>query len=344
MQYTYREILTQTEAWQQALEKVQAQASSLQALWQDRPFRGVLFVGCGSTYYLARAAAAFFRAHVGHMALALPGGEVMLYPDSAYPNRVPGPTLLVAISRSGTTTETVRAVEAFLRADRGTVLAFTNHPESPLAQLAHAVVSIEAGQEQSVVQTRSFASMYVATTAWTLTLAGKSDLLQAMAHLPAAGQDLLARYEETMRSLAGQAWSLVFVLGSDFRHGLAQEIALKLQETSLTPALAYPFLDFRHGPKSLVEPGVLVVGMLSPSQQGWERPVLHEAASMGAHTLALGPAGADVVFPQAVPEPLQGVLYLPLLQLLAYYRALAKGLNPDRPRNLTAVVRLEGDG
>jgi glucosamine--fructose-6-phosphate aminotransferase (isomerizing) len=83
-----------------------------------------------------------------------------------------------------------------------------------------------------------------------------------------------------------------------------------------------------------------VVGLLSEKNLSHERAVLDEMKILGGKIVALGETGADVSFECHIPEPLRGVLYLPVLQLMAYYRSQAKGLNPDWPANLTAVVKL----
>ncbi len=88
--------------------------------------------------------------------------------------------MLVAISRSGTTTETVKAVEKFKKEKRGDVVVISNYDEV-LSRLADVNIVIDKGQEESVAQTRSFASMYVAVTAFCARMAGRDDLLDAMA-------------------------------------------------------------------------------------------------------------------------------------------------------------------
>jgi glucosamine--fructose-6-phosphate aminotransferase (isomerizing) len=81
--------------------------------------------------------------------------------------------------------------------------------------------------------------------------------------------------------------------------------------------------------------------MLSDTNHSHEAKVLTEMKALGGTVLALGEKDADVSFESGVPESVRGVLYLPVLQLLAFYRSLAKGLNPDRPNHLTAVVQLD---
>jgi glucosamine--fructose-6-phosphate aminotransferase (isomerizing) len=80
--------------------------------------------------------------------------------------------------------------------------------------------------------------------------------------------------------------------------------------------------------------------MLSDANRVHEAKVLEEMKALGGTVVSLGESEADVQFESNIPESVRGVLYLPVLQLIAFYRSVAKGLNPDRPANLTAVVKL----
>jgi len=84
----------------------------------------------------------------------------------------------------------------------------------------------------------------------------------------------------------------------------------------------------------------MVVGLLSEEQRGYEQAVLSDIKKHGGSTLTLSERQADIEFDSSLPEAARGVLYLPALQLLAYYRAVSFSLNPDQPRNLSAVVEL----
>ena len=90
----------------------------------------------------------------------------------------------------------------------------------------------------------------------------------------------------------------------------------------------------------MVNENAVVVGMLSDANRVHEAKVLAEMETLGATVASIGEKDADVEFESGIPESVRGVLYLPVLQLMAFYRSLAKGLNPDRPNNLTAVVKL----
>jgi glucosamine--fructose-6-phosphate aminotransferase (isomerizing) len=236
----------------------------------------------------------------------------------------------------------VEAVRAFRASLGEEVLVITNYGERTLAGLGALTIAIPAGQEQSIAQTRSFASMYVASAAIAALLAGRDDLLEAMARLPEVGDRLIARYEPLARQV-GQDLDLdrFYFLGSGPRYGLACEANLKMKEMTLTHSEPFHFLEFRHGPKAMVGKSTLIVGLLSEACRRYEAPVLYEMRALGARVLSLAEQDADVAFASGVPESVRNVLYLPALQLMAYHRTLAKGLNPDEPAHLDAVVRLE---
>jgi glucosamine--fructose-6-phosphate aminotransferase (isomerizing) len=159
---------------------------------------------------------------------------------------------------------------------------------------------------------------------------------------------LIQRHQSLAQSV-GENLDLgqVFFLGSGPRYGLACEAMLKLKEMSLTTSEAYHSLEFRHGPKSMVDEGTLVVGLLSDEAREAETAVLNEMKELGATILILAESGeglswADYVvsFESDLPELARLPLFLPVLQLFAFYRSVRKGLDPDAPRHLDAVVEL----
>jgi glucosamine--fructose-6-phosphate aminotransferase (isomerizing) len=332
--HTYKEIKSQIEAWQEAYLKV----TQLESLPYKGNYEQVIFTGCGSTYYLSVAAAALYQELTGCSAKAIPGGELLLNSKTVLTDQK---TLLVAASRSGTTTETVRAVEQFKAEKRGEVVVISNYDET-LSRLAAVNIVISKGQEISIAQTRSFASLYVAASAFCARMAERDDLLSLMNGLPKAGERLIEKYESFAKRIGENLdFDRFYFLGSGIRYGLACEANLKMKEMTLTHSEAFHFLEFRHGPMSMVNENTVVVGMLSDVNRSHEEKVLSEMEALGATVTTFGEKDAGVVFESGIPESIYGVLYLPILQLMSFYRSVAKGLNPDRPNNLTAVVKLE---
>jgi glucosamine--fructose-6-phosphate aminotransferase (isomerizing) len=138
-----------------------------------------------------------------------------------------------------------------------------------------------------------------------------------------------------------------FFLGSGPYYGLACEAMLKMKEMSLSYSEAFHFLEFRHGPMSMVNSRTLIVGLLSETAFLHEATVLKDMASLGAKILAVTPKETglggkhdQILLPAGLSDLERGPLYLPILQLLAFYRSLNNGKDPDQPTNLRAVVHL----
>jgi glucosamine--fructose-6-phosphate aminotransferase (isomerizing) len=333
--HTYNEIKSQTEAWAQALVEV----ARIKSIPNPAEVEQVIFTGCGSTYYLSLAAAALYQELTGRAARAVPASELLLNPQTVVRDNISH--LLIAISRSGTTTETVKATEKFKEEQRGQVVVISNY-EEVLSKYADINIVISKGQEESVAQTRSFASMYVAVTAFCIRMAGRWDLMETVNGLPKVGEKLIEKYEAYAKSIGENLeFDRFYFLGSATRYGLSCEGNLKMKEMTLTHSEPFHFLEFRHGPMSMVNEKAVVVGMLSDTNRVHEAKVLEEMKALGGTVASLGESEADVQFESNLPESVRGVLYLPVLQLMAFYRSVAKGLNPDRPANLTAVVKLD---
>ena len=336
------EIESQPGVWMATWRELLQSRERLSALLFSQCWDGILFVGCGSTYYLSLAAASLHQQVTGQKTQASPSSEVVLFPAGVYPD-VRQMVLMVAVSRSGETTETLQAAEEHHR--RGMpVLAITCDGDSRLAGLAEAAFACEEAREQSVPQTRSFTSMYLAAQYLSGLVAADDTYLAALEALSEHGRDVLRRSADLALSLAGQNWQRAVFLGSGPYYGLACEAMLKLKEMALAWSEAYHFPEFRHGPISLVDEQTLVVGMLSDTAAEAEQAVLEEVSRLGGQTLAVGERVAPETAQQALslesglPELARGPLLLLPLQLLAYHRALEQGLDPQRPRHLRQVV------
>ncbi len=345
--HTLAEIMSQPTVWASALDAFRTQAPALRALWRERPAAQVLFTGCGSTYYLSIAGAALFQTLTGVPAVARPASELVLFPNLAFAPK--GDTLLVAVSRSGSTTETVEAVRAFRAHAGGRVVTITCDGGSPLVQQADLSLVAAEAQEQSIAQTRSFASMAILTEALAGELSGRDT--GALGKLPGVVERLLNDYQALARAV-GEDASLerFFFLGTGWLYGIACEAMLKMKEMSLSYSEAFHALEFRHGPMSMVNERTFIVGLLSDQAWRQEATVLREMHARDAQILALaeddregelvGWARGVIRLRSGLPEWARAVLYLPALQLMAYYRAMARGQDPDRPANLDAVVSL----
>jgi glutamine---fructose-6-phosphate transaminase (isomerizing) len=345
--HTIREIMSQPSAWQSALDGVAAQRAALMALltaYRDKP---LVALGSGSPFYLATAWAALVRAHARRSCVASPSAELLFHHGTVLAERTPA--LAVIFSRSGETSEAIAAARMIQR-DGGAVIAVGCDAATTLMRTADVAVEVAEGREESAAQTRSFAGMFITGQAIVAMMGDDGDnLATALARLPQLGPALLKRARATVgQAAAAPALECIFVLGAGVRYGIACETALKFQEMSLTHIHAYNPLEFRHGPMAMADERALVIGLIGDRGGDEELAVLHEAQKYGARIVAIAERwsplmdGLDVPFTldSGLPEYARTALYLPPLQLMAYERAMAKGLNPDAPRNVTKFVRI----
>ena len=293
----------------------------------------LIVTGAGSSYYLAQSAAAALRLVAGLPAVAAPLSEMLLRPAVVLARGSVAQQVVVVISRSGSTTEAVAVAEASRGRGQPTV-AVTCRPASPMATAADAVLASPLGDEAAIVMTRSFVSMLGLLLRVAARLGGDAVLAADLDSAASRWREATALVEPAL-ALAAADPTRVAVLGGGVAYGLANEVVLKITEMSQLPAAAWEPLEFRHGPMSICEPGVLVVGLLGGDGAAEEGRVLDESAALGATTWQLG-----LDSPAADLHPLARLpLLLHPLQALAVGVALRRGLDPDRPRHLGQVVR-----
>jgi glucosamine--fructose-6-phosphate aminotransferase (isomerizing) len=342
--HTKQEILSQPDIWEKTLNHLGRLDSSLYPHVNE--YDQVVFSGCGSTFYLSRWAARACEKETGIISRAVPASDLLLFPDQWLPKGKK--TLLVAVSRSAETTETILAVKRFQAGSYGETVVVTCYPDRELAKLTSNVLGVPDAQEESVAQTRSFSNMLLAVS-W---LIAKKIPDGLPANFSKVGENLINQYRSAADRLGrDQSISKFFFLGSGSFYGLANEAMLKMKEMSLSYSECYHPLEFRHGPMSMVDAESLIISLINETAREHEYALLRDVQSKGARTLGFldqddqkaGDALNDrVLLRSGMPELWRAPLYLPILQFMAYERAISKGLDPDHPTNLTSVVVLHG--
>jgi glutamine---fructose-6-phosphate transaminase (isomerizing) len=347
-EHTRIEIYSQAESWQGAIDAVIAQQADISRFFAQHANRPVVFVGCGSPYYLNLTAASVYRELTGKLAMAVPASELLLNLDNAFPGG--SASLVVAVSRSGETTELVAACKMLKEQHGSPLVLITVSNNTSLQKLADLSVVIANASEQSVAQTRSFSAMLLATLATIAIVAKNDQLLSEFRQLPALVLAYLDRIQQPIAELISRGFERIFFLGSGLRHGLAHEGSLKMKEMSLSNSEPFYFMEFRHGPQSMVDEHTLIVGLVSAKADATETQVLREMVQFGGSVAAISstpghlrsPHYVDIETVVGLSEIAQLILYMPALHLLAYNQAMRKGLDCDNPRNLHAWIKLPG--
>ena len=224
--HTWNEISSQGEVWKRVLEEQSRSAVVKEILDGSARRRRWVFIGCGTSYYLAEAAAVSWSTLTGQPAIALPSSEVLLFPELI---RSEGEDVqTVAISRSGRTSETVRAAAALKSELRLPVIGISCEAGSKLEATCDKTIVLTACDEQSTVMTRSFTSMLLSLQLLGAQRGGKVGFveeLQAMAGKFAAS---FGEWAEAMeRLVAAHTFADFVFLGQGGFHGIAREAALR---------------------------------------------------------------------------------------------------------------------
>lgn len=345
-QYTRLEILGQAGAWSAAVDSVAAQRERIRDIFGREQDRAVVFIGCGSPYFLCQSAAASYLQLSRKSALALPASDIAFDLNAALP--AGPPPIVIAVSRTGETTELIAACQRM--AESGSpLIAVTIAEASSLTRLADVSVAISSAGEKSLAQTKSFSAMLIATLGLVSIAAGETRLLDELRGMANAAGRIVEVATDLARTIVDHPFRRAFFLGSGPRYGIAREGMMKMTEMSLTDANAYSLMEFRHGPQTMVDEDALVVGLLSPGAPEHEIAVLAEMGNLGATVLAIGLPEDErrsemaFVFPSSGFTTLANLLdNVPILQLLALHQAEIKGVDPDMPRHLARFVNLTG--
>ena len=267
-------------------------------------------------------------------------------------------TVVVAISQSGETADTLAALQEAKQ--RGALaLGLVNVVGSSISRETDAGVYLRVGPEIGVASTKAFlgqvcvATMLAAFVGRRRFLSGDAvrELLEQMERIPAHIERILAQSEEIKRATARYVdrdnW---LFLGRGYNYPVALEGALKLKEISYIHAEGMPAAEMKHGPIALIDEGMPVVFVATRNSQ-YEKILsnIEEVRSRGGHVIAVATEGdeeirrhvQEVFWVPDVPEPLQPLLTVVPLQLLAYHAALMRGRDVDKPRNLAKSVTVE---
>jgi glutamine---fructose-6-phosphate transaminase (isomerizing) len=351
--HTLAEILSQPQIWSETDAQLQKSDTLLRLAETFSPRSPWLFVGCGSSYYLSRLIAALWTKHFYIPATGVPASELLFAPEETL--RRIGAEQIVLMSRSGETTEILRAAELLQLHKTVQTLGVTCNPQSVLEKLCTHTFKLDWADEKSTVMTRSFSAILLAFQRLGLQFVGDQQLSAALDELPRKGRAWFDANARKIQEFAGKRKFADYVfLGQGVHYWLAQEAALKVTEMSSSYAQVYHSLEFRHGPRSIAGPDTLITFYISDAANEAETTLVRELKELGAATCVIVNRASpelkkhsDLLVELALdgPEFARYALTAIPAHLLGTAVGLRKGLNPDAPKNLTrAVVLSSSDG
>ncbi|MBS7653353.1 glutamine--fructose-6-phosphate transaminase (isomerizing) [Candidatus Bathyarchaeota archaeon] len=350
--FMLKEIYEQPQSLRNA-RRLQRQYLDLLTAFLDRG-RELYLVAAGTSYHACLAASYMFSKLARIATFPVVSSEFI----ENYGSSVGIDSVVLAVSQSGETYDTLKAVDhARMRA--ATILGITNVVGSTLTRVSRAYIVQQSGPEIGVAATKTFTSQLMVLAQLALRLArarGKisqdeADEFEAkLGEIPVLVERVLEDHGGRMEALAKKYMdsNLFLFLGRGISSATAFEGRLKLLELTYIPALAYQAGESKHGPISVVEEGVPCI-FLCPRGETRKDIIgnIMEMKARGARIISLceeddreiiNLSDDYIPMPRGIPELLSPIPYVVPLQLLAYQMAVAKGLDPDKPRNLAKSV------
>lgn len=343
---SYDEILKQNDSWEAILKDKKKYIEKLEAFKND-DIKNAIFIGCGSSYYISLSGSFIFSKLTGINSKAVPASEIIFYPEVYLPAEAK--TIVFAVSRSGKTTEVIKAIEKISNYNNIITVAFTCYENSELAKLCDYSFITKKGKEKSVVMTKSFTSLLFAIQQFSGIWGNKKSYLKKLDKLPELFNLYIEKWQNRIQEyVSDNSFEFYEFLGHGNYYGVANEAMLKMKEMAIVSSEDFHSLEFRHGPKSIVNKKMLITIYTGETTYTKEVNLIEELLEYGANLFIIGNnisakiKNAPRTFVIDLNTEFSQFVLTPLIivpsQLYAYFVATSKGLDVDNPQNLTQVV------
>lgn len=336
--------------------RLQEHYLDLMATFPDRASE-VFLVACGTSYHACLAASYMFSKLAFLATYPVIASEFI----EQHGKSVNIDSTILAVSQSGETADTLAAVNC-ARQRAATILGLTNTIGSTLTRVSRVYIGQQSGPEIGVAATKTFSAQLCVLAQLALRLAKKRGkvsqdemdyLAERLQKIPDIVETVIKTQENKVKQIAKKYKDakVFFFLGRGISTATAYEGRLKLMEIAYMPALAFPAGESKHGPISLIEPDFPVI-FICPRDETHKTLIgnIMEMKARGASIIAVIEEGDEEIqkladdyieVPKGVPEVLSPIPFVVPLQILAYYMAIERGHDPDKPRNLAKSVTVK---
>ena len=342
MDTTYKEIQDTFNALTKTAKYIDGKWSEIEAFIRDK--KRFIFVGCGSSYSIAKSYAAICNMSTGVPASALAAGDILIH-ASRYKKMISG-AAVVFISRSGRTSEILKALDALLEQKISfSVLSLIAAGDTPLSEKSDFSLETPWAFDESVCQTRCVTNFYFMGAYIFAKYTNDKPVMDDLIYIAQSGAGFLSSAEKLAKELAPKTWNRAVVFADAELEGLAEEGALVFKEVCQLPANYYHVLDVRHGPIVLIGQHTLNILCLG-SCCDLERSLIGDIRKKSEFVVAFSDRAVDVEgvtcinFGRQLQHIARGVPFIILCQLIAYEKSKETGANPDQPTGLDPWIAL----
>lgn len=342
---TYKEIYLQPESFEAIHETLEDIYGVLDKVFAEE-YDELIFTGCGSSFYLAQAAAHAFSSYNEIPSKAVCCSELYYFPEAFVKNRK---TLVLPITRKSYTTEVRMAIDKVRNYSGVKSLAITCDKDS--ARYNDFVILSPDTAEESVIMTRSFTSMMYLAVVMAMYAGGKKEEIAAMNGYGDSARDALKKMDEMAKRMIAEheGLNLFIILGQGINYGIANECMNKIKEMGLSNSEAYFSLEYRHGPMSLADENTLIVFLSHSETVKGDAKLLAQMKEYGAVTAAIGKEASVYLkdadycldLPYGYNDTQAAALIGFIGQFIGFYIAEKKGIDADSPRHLSQAIVIQ---
>ncbi len=341
--FMLKEIHEQPQVAREVLHMLAGSAEVEQVLDAIRNARQVYFIGCGTSYHACLAGSVYFAQLAGRAVIPVLAPQFI----PQYLPAVNQQDVGIFVSQSGETKDVLNALQA-AEARGMTCLGLANVIGSTLTKATACWLPLCCGYEISVPATKTFTNQVVTFLYLAYRLAGKDT--RPLEQIPALMEETLAMTEAQIQAITPDInrWNDLYCLGYGATYPMALEGALKLKEITYAHCEGMLSTEFKHGPLSAVTEGFPVLFVAGPDDVPLIVSGINEVTCRGGRAVAIGQEDArlranasDVITLPAATSEISSLLSVLPLQMLAYHMSVARGYDPDFPRNLSKTLTVD---
>lgn len=321
-------------------------SARLDTFFQHNQQKKFTILGCGSSYMLAKSAAALFSSLPNTSANAIAAGDYIV--DPLFWHETVRDSIVILLSRSGRTSEMVWALKHIKEAHGCPAISVTTEDGNDLIPLCDLNLTLTWCHDDSVCQTRTVTNLYAATLLLAGKYSGKDSLRESVVAAMETSSSFHLNNRPVLADVAARDWDNVVVLADGPVCGIAEEGALAFTEISMLTGRYFHLLDYRHGPIVVSGAKTLTLMLLRPGEEKLQGAMVKDVIAHGGTVVTISDqaenkygATVHIQLPELYDFAAWGIPFIYVAQMTALLKSIALGGNPDQPQGLDAYISLK---